>query len=297
MQADAEEDFSERYLKAKRSVDDRALNSELWSRLRLSLRQAPFGAAPSLSVLEIGSGIGTMIERVLDWGLFDDNAQSIKYVAIDNVAANRQRTQERLNRRDHSLHLRLETADFYQFADRSAEQGLYDLVIANAFFDLVHLPSAFEQLLRLLKPGGLFYLTINFDGVTRFEPVIDQAFDQQIESLYHADMDRRRFNGQVTGGSQTGRKLLDLLNQPEYRGLLLASGRSDWGIEPQDNGEYAGDEAFFLQTIIGYIEKGLNGHPDLDPDRFNTWIERRREQIDAGELRFFTEQIDLLGKK
>ena len=56
-----------RYLAAKKSVDDRALNRHVWH----SLAQAMSAAVPDgpVQVLEIGAGIGTMVERLVEWGL------------------------------------------------------------------------------------------------------------------------------------------------------------------------------------------------------------------------------------
>ena len=51
-----------RYLAAKRTVDDRALNRRVWD----AMVSAAGGGSPR--VLEIGGGIGTMIQRVIDDG-------------------------------------------------------------------------------------------------------------------------------------------------------------------------------------------------------------------------------------
>src|SRR3974390_2635436 len=51
-----------RYLAAKTTVDDRALNRHVLSELR---RLMPPGAP---RVLEVGAGLGTMGARLLDWG-------------------------------------------------------------------------------------------------------------------------------------------------------------------------------------------------------------------------------------
>src|ERR1700749_3364908 len=51
-----------RYLAAKTTVDDRALNRHVLAELR---RLLP-AAAPR--VLEVGAGLGTMVARLLDWG-------------------------------------------------------------------------------------------------------------------------------------------------------------------------------------------------------------------------------------
>src|SRR6476646_3141205 len=51
-----------RYLAAKTTVDDRALNRQVLAELR---RLMPAGA-PRLP--EVGAGLGTMVARLMDWG-------------------------------------------------------------------------------------------------------------------------------------------------------------------------------------------------------------------------------------
>src|SRR5579863_4012124 len=51
-----------RYLTAKTTVDDRALNRYVLAELR---RLVPAGAP---RVLEVGAGLGTMVARLIDWG-------------------------------------------------------------------------------------------------------------------------------------------------------------------------------------------------------------------------------------
>ena len=51
-----------RYLAAKTTVDDRALNRHVLAEL---CRLMPAGAP---RVLEVGAGLGTMVARLLDWG-------------------------------------------------------------------------------------------------------------------------------------------------------------------------------------------------------------------------------------
>ena len=69
----------ERYLSAKKSVDDRALNRHVWQRLTNGLP-----AGRPLQVLEVGAGIGTMVERMLDWGAL----RRSDYTAIDFMPEN-----------------------------------------------------------------------------------------------------------------------------------------------------------------------------------------------------------------
>ena len=74
-----------RYLAAKQSVDDRALNRQVFAALAQAL--APHQASGSLAFLEVGCGIGTMVERLWDWEIL----VNADYTAVDlrpeNIAA------------------------------------------------------------------------------------------------------------------------------------------------------------------------------------------------------------------
>src|ERR1700722_1417822 len=62
-----------RYLTAKTTVDDRALNRPVLAELR---RLMPAGAP---RVLEVGAGLGTMVARLLDWGVISAG----EYILLD----------------------------------------------------------------------------------------------------------------------------------------------------------------------------------------------------------------------
>ena len=51
-----------RYLTAKKSVDDRALNQSVWQSLLAALPAPP---QSSLQILEVGAGLGAMVERLV----------------------------------------------------------------------------------------------------------------------------------------------------------------------------------------------------------------------------------------
>ena len=72
----------QRYLAAKKTVDDRALHPHVWQTLARQLQTV--SSSEPLRILEIGAGIGTMIERVLEWGL----VESCHYTAMDNQVEN-----------------------------------------------------------------------------------------------------------------------------------------------------------------------------------------------------------------
>ncbi len=298
------DDSFQRYLAAKVTVDDRALNREVWRSLMAALPPAEALGRP-LRVLEAGAGIGTMVERFLAWA----PPRDLIYTALDALPENIAEAQRRLPAwaAAHGLavesdadrmivsgrraEIRWVTADLFDFAAGPPLQ--YDLLIAHAFLDLVNVPAALPQLFKLLRPAGLFYFTLVFDGVTTFEPAIDPAFDAQVEALYHRTMDERITAGKPAGDSRCGRHLFGHLAAAGAE--LLAAGASDWVVYPTA-GRYPADEAYFLHFIVNTVAGALAGCPGLDADRFAAWIETRHAQIEAGRLIYIAHQLDFLGR-
>ncbi|MGH8065331.1 MAG: methyltransferase [Candidatus Entotheonellia bacterium] len=297
-----------RFLAAKKSVDDRALNRHVWQCLTQALPQA--AADEPVQVLEIGAGIGTMVERLVEWGLL----RQATYTAIDadpeTIAESRRRlpawmaehgfslredtlARQGFWRNGHQIVVETEAIDLQRFVGHTQARRTWDLLIAHAVLDLLDIPTTLPSLLTLLRPGGLFYFTIVFDGDTILQPEIDPALDAQIEVLYHQTMDQRRIAGQPAGDSRTGRHLF-----PHLRAVgadILAAGSSDWIIFAGPHG-YPDDEAYFLHFIIHTIGTALHGHPQLDPGRLAHWIAQRHAQIEQGTLVYIAHQLDFLGR-
>lgn len=166
----------------------------------------------------------------------------------------------------------------------------FDLVVAHHFLDLVDLNVALRLILKLLRPGGLFYTSLNFDGHTVFEPPVDPELDAQIERLYHESMDAAHNNGR----SHTGRRLLTGLRASGAS--ILDAGASDWVIVAGPYGYREGEERF-LQHILQFVRHSLSGHADLDPGRFDSWLQTRHEQINQNELTLIVHQIDVLARR
>ncbi len=296
-----------RYLSAKVSVDDRALNHHVWQRLEQELQA--FSVERPLRVLEIGAGIGTMIARLLAWGALpsdahitaiDANASAIdvarqrlpQWAAACGFVPSARRNLLNLRRGGQRIAVRFQTADLFDFVQWKHRQP-WDLVLAHAFLDLVDVSTTLPQVFRLLRPGALFYFTLNFDGVTALEPPVDPDLDAQIEALYHQTMDERRVGGKPSGDSQTGRHLFYHLRRAG--GQILAAGSSDWVVFADADG-YPEDEAYFLHFIVDTIGTALRGHPLLDEQRFSAWLAARHEQIARGELVYIAHQLDLVGR-
>ena len=282
------------YLLAKQSVDDRALNRPVYEQMTASLPVQP------LRIIEVGAGVGTMLARLVRWGwlkqadyvLVDEMAENIAYAAdwiphwgtesglsAERVGADRLRLFD--SSREIHVHLiQANVFDFIRFQPAPA-----DLLIAHAFLDLLPLPASLPSLFSLTK--DLAWLTVNFDGVTSLEPILDPELDPLIERLYHRSMDARPSGGD----SQCGRHLFSHLRA--VGADLLAAGASDWVVYPV-NGAYPADEAYFLHFILHFFEESLGGHPDLDPTAFSAWLARRRAQIERGELTYIAHQMDFL---
>jgi len=286
-----------RYLLAKQTVDDRALNKDVINALRHHLPSKP------VSIIEVGAGIGTMLKRLVEWNLFcsgeyvlvDSMQENITYawdwipswaaeagLSVETIGMN----QLHLCDRTRDIQIRFQCADVFDFV--KANQAPADILIAHAFLDLLPMPASLKSLFTLTK--GLAWLTINFDGVSSLLPSITPALDEKIERLYHASMDMR-----PTGGdSRMGRKMFEYL--PFENAEILAAGASDWVVYAK-NGSYPADEKYFLQFILHFFESSLKDCKELETNTFKQWLTRRQEQIDCGDLIYIAHQIDFLVRK
>lgn len=285
-----------RYLLSKQTVDDRALNKDVLSALKTHLPKQP------IRIIEVGAGIGTMLRRLIRW----DVIQQAEYVMVDNTAENVEYAsawipqiaaeaglgversgsdQVRVFGKGQDINIQLEHADVFDFAQTNKTPA--DLLIAQAFLDLLPMPESLIKLLPLTK--DLAWLTINFDGITSLEPIIDAALDEQIERLYHKSMDLRPSGGD----HKSGRHQFQHLKTANAE--ILAAGPSDWVVYAKD-GKYPEDEEYFLHHILHFFEESLTGHTELDENLFDDWIKKRRTQIERGELTYIAHQVDFLAR-
>lgn len=296
-----------RYLAAKKSVDDRALNWQVWQRLVAALPRAT--PEQPLRILEVGAGVGSMVERLLA----GDVLTHATYTCIDMAPTLMAEAHRRLpqwadeqgfqvhENRQGQLHVRragqhitveTEAIDVARFMAREHGRRAWDLLIGQAFLDLIDMPTTLPALCSLVRPGGLVYFPITFDGDTVFQPEGDTQFDRAIEACYHQTMDQRVRDGKPSGDSRAGRRLFAHLRTAGVD--VLAAGSSDWVVFAGANG-YPADEAYFLHDIINTIGTALTGHPRLDAERLRTWEAQRHAQIDQCALVYIAHQLDVLG--
>jgi len=310
MECEPDEYTAEKYLTAKRTVDDRALHRPTIDRLVEELAARAGDRSEPLRILEVGVGVGTMLERLLAWELLPPGP--VEYVGVDqNPAAIEAARNRARSLSDHepseAAAVTIERTDGqritaeYHIGDALAfaeKTDPVDLLIGMAFVDLIDLPHDLSTLCTALRRDGLAYFPITFDGETIFTPVSDPQFESQLLDTYHATMDA----SDRPGTSTTGRSLLHEAVPPELS--LCSAGGSDWVVHPvrTEPPHYAADEAYFLHHIVNTVHTavesfepplGIHSNP-IDTPTLEQWAETRHNQIGDGELTYVAHQYDLL---
>ncbi|NNE37383.1 MAG: class I SAM-dependent methyltransferase [Gammaproteobacteria bacterium] len=280
------------YLSAKKAIDDKSINRQVWLTMChwLQHRQAQKNR---VKILEIGAGIGTMIERIIDEAMVKDcfytaieQEPEFKDHAFDRLSENNRFTMvtddSRWDLSSGNTRLTIEwlSGDAMEI-NQILEQRDYDLVLSHAVIDLLPVPLFLPRLFKHLKSDGGYYFSMNFSGKTEFSP--GHTDDEIIYNAYHQDMDSR-FNNIDWQPSRTGILLGEwLINQGHN---VLATGPSDWILSSHSNT----DDNLFIENILQTIEKALIDLPYLE-----SWLDTRRQQLKSGELWFSASNIDYFG--
>lgn len=300
-------DFAD-FLDAKFDLDERSLAPEVRRGCftRLARRDR-------LRCLDLGSGTGAMLRRVLDAQL---PARDIELVALDRdpylLALARARLAAFLCGRGFvvrdepasSAHddARIEASDGrrrvgLRFACREAERfepqpgERFDLVTAHAFLDLVPMRPLLEGIAGWLAADGLLWATLNYDGGTAlFPPYADAAFETRLLERYDASMEERRVDGRPTGGARSGRRLHAMLPQAGF--AIVAYASSDWNAVPHDDGRVRVDDAVVVSVLLEALLRENESH--CEHERLRAWYLDRRRLQQARRLGAIVHQIDVL---
>lgn len=293
-----------RYLKAKGSIDARAVNLQVRKACTEALAQLP--ADRPLRVVELGGGAGGAFRY---WMSLLAPFRRVAFTATDRdgdlLEAYREEAAAWAG--EAGLSVTGDEADRLRFSGEGRvfdvrlrelkapegfskeDEGSFDLMVAQCFWDLVPPGTAFALGRRLLTPGGIFYATLTFSGATRFAPT--HELDRQVLQCYHASM-----GGERGGDPYAGERLLGAVRMPNSGFAELASGRSDWRVKPTDKG-YPGDEGYFLLTLLAFIEKELATSCEVREDELDWWMRTRREQLRDRELSYAARQQDLVARR
>ncbi len=309
------------YLASKGPLDARSLNQRVWDGFVDALLNA---GKTDVSVIEAGAGIGAMFRRILQACLNHGQPVNMTYTLVDVEAENTNYFTTHFSAwleamgchaeapdpswvlQERKMHqsswrgpagqlLRVEVVqqDIHAFIAGHSGEG-WDALVAQAFLDLFDVETFVPDLLHLLKPAGLFYFPINFDGITSFLPPTEPSVDMLVESVYHKSMDDRSLNPSRRGRSQSGRHLMHVLaGLPVH---FLEIGSSDWVVFPR-RGVYIDSDKEFLAHILHFVEGELKKSNAVGPDVARAWIKSRQTQLDNNQLMLLVHQLDLLGQR
>ena len=283
-----------RYLKAKAVVDDDALNARVYDALAQGI--SDMGGRP-IRVIELGAGVGSTFRRLFERGLLSSG----EYTMVDLDSESLEEASRVVDGavgsgRHENLSVDFVVADAVAYLQGEAGAGrLADVIIAQALVDLLNVPEFLEAAANALRPGGLLYLPITFDGETVFEPTANAVLNARVIDNYHRAMDDRRTpNGLPTGGCKAGRALFSEIPQAGLE--IAAAGSSDWVVYPQDGG-YPGDVAYFLHHIINFVWETLSENAVVFSAGLEEWVAGRHRQVELGELVYIAHQLDVLARK
>ncbi|MDB5921137.1 MAG: uncharacterized protein JWN13_73 [Betaproteobacteria bacterium] len=293
------------YLEAKFPLDERSLNTDV--------RQACFERLGRkrgvLHCLDVGTGTGAMVRRLLDSELktslaitaVDHDASALKIGAIA-IAAQLNRLGYRA--RAHASGIEAEHAGrqirvdllcrgLFEF--EPAKSARYDFISAHSFMDIVPMARALSLFSAWLAQEGVLYATLNYDGDTALFPLYrDPAFETAVLAEYDASMERRRVQGEPTGGARSGRRLYSLLAETGFD--VAAYGSSDWNITPRE-GRYRDRDADVLRALLFMIRGESERQPGIDRDRLARWYAERSAQLESGALGMIVHQLDIVATR
>jgi len=295
-----------RYLTAKESVDERALNGAVSTHF---LRRLTEGAPERIAILEAGGGTGATLRRLLR-RLDETTVSAVDYTLIeargDNLETARASLREwassagyrvradgpqvRLDRAPgpvdglSEVRVTFRQGDLFEVVSADGDAGSYDAVVAQALLDIVDVERALRVLGSVLRRGGLWYLPIHFDGVTTFEPRFDPEVDAMVQRVYHDSMP----------APEAGRRILTRLRQ--LGAELREVGASDWVVFGGRDG-YREDEKYFLQCIINFVVDEISADDRIPDSVVDEWAAHRWHQIETGTLIYIAHQIDICAQR
>jgi hypothetical protein len=268
---ESQDTFPGDYLEAKQLLDQRSRSREVEEWFHRELESMALVKGP-LRLVEMGAGtLGYPRYAQVPW-------QHLKeYLAYEPEETLRKRSQTSDLPGAGKISLVAGGTETFLLSSGSPA----DVFTAHAFLDLMDPRRFLPQIFNKMSPGGLFYFTLVFDGMSCFLP--EDPDDRPMIQAYHKSMVSH--NGQ-RDGAMTGRRTLDLLSQKKLRWIARPTA---WQLLPKDS--LPGRDVFLAQ-MLRYFQGALEKEK---PEAWEDWLQRRLYQLKSGQLGFLASYWDIAG--
>lgn len=296
------------YLEAKFPLDSASLNRRVWRRFRRRLE-----ALPDPRLLDLGTGTGAMLRRCLAMHLkgaprligvdSDEISLGLARRRFEALPAEPRPPRAPRTQSAPAPAIRLVRIDLLGAALHPQRRGKaarmpFDCITAHALMDLLPLSAVLAWVRTLLCPGGLFYASLNYQGLTRFFPAwTDPAFEAALLAEYDRSMEKRRAAGLVTGGSLSGSRLCAALKSQGFR--VLVHGRSDWRLRHRGRAGAKEDKTrrrVLCETLLTMIYREIlesRAMPGRE-DKLALWYQSRLKTARENRLGLRVRHLDIL---
>jgi SAM-dependent methyltransferase len=294
------------YLDVKTALDERSLNPVVRTVFLDTLRGREW-----LTCLDLGTGTGASLWRLLNAEL----SAGLAITAVDrdpvllDIAFKRTTVLLRargftvstpaagsIRARRGTCHIAIDfiAADLQHF-NPVKDAGRFDAVIAHQVMDLLPPRTMAERIAGWLRPRGVFYATLNYEGETALFPVYREVeLEDRILAVYDASMEKRRVWDQASGGARSGRRLYGALLENGF--APLAYGSSDWNLAPLRRA-YLDRDDLCLIALLDMIRDEATQSGEFSGKALDLWYRDRLHKLENGELGLIVHQIDLLAEK
>ncbi|MGV8141798.1 MAG: hypothetical protein ACP5NW_05140 [Candidatus Woesearchaeota archaeon] len=305
----------------KKELDDESINKHVLDTL--------LGRSESIdNILDIGTGSGVQIRRDIESGLLNNNGTII---GIDINKADLEnsifsfRKWAKLNKYDieilhdadaiHAFNIhkgnikytiKLYEESVYALGSKGSKiKDTFSLVTGLSLLEHTDMMRSLKAIRKVVKKGGLLYLTINYDQHSVFGPTSSEMYrdESNLMQLFNYSGIDYQFKGKVgVGNSHCGSLLPTFCKKAGLK--ILDYGSSDWIIQPGKVKPYSINKKSVLKFFVNAFYNVLKESSAEAKKIFNVtdkqieqWYTLRKKQLASGELYYSCIQKDILCMK